>query len=88
MDPVGNTLSHSCYGPGGYASWAAAVSGTYTFFLWPQNATPGTIQATLYNTDDVTGTTTVNGTPATVTIVNPYQKCRYIVPGDTGTIGY
>ena len=85
MDPVGNTLTNFCAGPGGFIdARVLPMAGTYTIFLWPQNATSGSISVNLYNVVDVTGTAVINGSPTQITTTIPGQNSYISFMGTQG----
>ncbi|HWW81736.1 MAG TPA: hypothetical protein VNY82_19200 [Steroidobacteraceae bacterium] len=66
------------------AGQALPVTGTYTILVAPSGASTGSLTLNLNNTTDVTGTITIGGPPASVTITTSGQKARLIFSGTAG----
>ncbi len=60
------------------------VSGTYFILVDPNLTYTGNITLTLYDTPDVTGTVTIDGTAVTPTLTVPGQRARYTFTGTAG----
>ncbi len=60
------------------------TSGTYAIFIDPSGAYTGNVTLTLYNTADVTGTITIDGSSVTPTLTVPGQRARYTFTGTAG----
>lgn len=60
------------------------TSGTYAILVDPSSTYTGNVTLTLYNTPDVTGTITIDGTTVTPTLTVPGQRARYTFTGTAG----
>jgi hypothetical protein len=61
-----------------------SVSGTYTVLVDPRTTNTGSLTVTLIDATDVTGTITIGGAPATVTIARAGQNARLAFGGNAG----
>lgn len=60
------------------------TSGTYAILVDPSSTYTGNVTLTLYNTADVTGTITIDGSSVTPTLTVPGQRARYTFTGTAG----
>lgn len=60
------------------------TSGTYAILVDPSSTYTGNVTLTLYNTADVTGTITIDGSTVTPTLTVPGQRARYTFTGTAG----
>lgn len=60
------------------------TSGTYALLVDPSTTYTGNVTLTLYNTADVTGTITIDGSTVTPTLTVPGQRARYTFTGTAG----
>lgn len=60
------------------------TSGTYAILVDPSSTYTGNFTLTLYNTADVTGTITIDGSSVTPTLTVPGQRARYTFTGIAG----
>lgn len=60
------------------------TTGTYAILINPSGTYTGSVTLTLYNTADVTGTITIDGSSVTPTLTVPGQRARYTFTGTAG----
>ena len=88
LNPDGSTLvSPTFFGtPGGFFDvQTLATTGTYTIVVDPQGSDTGSMTLTLYSVPaDTTGTVTINGAAANVTIGTPGQNGTLTFSGTSG----
>lgn len=82
-----NLVVNNCIGSGSSGfidTQTLPTTGTYTVFVNPANATTGSVNITLYDIVDVTGTLTINGGAVPVTITIPGQNAQLTFSGTSG----
>ena len=88
LNPDGTTLVHTVsdfFKTGGFLDTVTLPStGTYTIFINPSLETAGSMDWTLYDSTDVTGTIAPGGAPVTVTTTIPGQRGRLNFSGTPG----
>ena len=87
IKPDGSLLvGPTSFGTGGAVidTQVLAATGTYAIFVDPSVTYTGSVTLTLYNTADVTGSITVNGSSVTPTLTVPGQRARYTFTGTAG----
>lgn len=87
LKPDGSTLiAPTSFGTAGGAidSQVLPTSGTYAILIDPTLTYTGSATLTLYNTPDVTGTITIDGSTVTPTLTVPGQRARYTFTGTAG----
>jgi YD repeat-containing protein len=65
-------------------SQALPATGTYTILVAPSGSSTGSLTLNLNNTNDVTGSMTIDGPPFTLAINAPGQKARITFTGNAG----
>lgn len=83
--PDGTVLVNpTAFSNGAIDSQVLPASGTYAIFVDPYATYTGSITLTLYNTPDVTGTITIDGTSVSPSLTVPGQRARYTFTGTAG----
>ena len=87
IKPDGSLLAGpTSFGTGGGVidTQVLPTSGTYAIFVDPAGSYTGSVTLTLYNTADVTGAITVDGSSVTPALTVPGQRARYTFTGTAG----
>lgn len=87
IKPDGSLLAGpTSFGTGGGVidTQVLPTSGTYAIFIDPAVTYTGSVTLTLYNTADVTGAITVDGSSVTPALTVPGQRARYTFTGTAG----
>lgn len=87
INPDGtNLVAPTSFGTGGGAldSQVLPTTGTYAILVDPSVTYTGNVTLTLYNTADVTGTISIDGSTVTPTLTVPGQRARYTFTGTAG----